>query len=236
MNNLVIFTGAGCSAESGIPTFRDAGGLWNNHSVEQVCYIGTFAANAKIVLDFYSELKQQYSTCKPNAAHYKIAELQDMFNCKVVTSNVDMLLEQAGCTDVVHVHGDMNHLSCPSCFHREPIGSGRFDYTVCPACGKHPMKPGVVFFGEQAPLYAEMDEIFCPYEENGSMIAVNRLVVGASFEVISTYRLGIDRIGHSCLVDPYPKSPGKNDFGTLITKRAAEAGSDIDKWIKRIYQ
>ena len=161
MRTIVTLSGAGLSAESGIPTFRGNGGLWEDHKVEDVASQEGWQKNKELVLRFYEERLHKYKTCKPNDAHRAIARLQDKFNVVNITQNIDSLLEQAGCTDVRHLHGVMSRRKCE---HHKDItmldrdGQFRCDYKeendepvklgdLCPKCGGQ-MRPDVVWFGE----------------------------------------------------------------------------------------
>lgn len=111
MKNLVILTGAGMSAESGISTFRDAGGLWEKYPVEQVATPEGYAANPQLVTDFYNARRMQLLKVKPNRGHELVAELEKDFNVTVVTQNVDNLHEMAGSTHVIHLHGELTKVT-----------------------------------------------------------------------------------------------------------------------------
>ena len=104
---LVVFSGAGISAESGVKTFRDADGLWENHHVEDVASPEGFLKNPKLVLDFYNARRRQLKTVEPNEAHKILAQLQEQFDVKVITQNVDDLHERAGSEKVLHLHGEL---------------------------------------------------------------------------------------------------------------------------------
>lgn len=104
---IVVLTGAGVSAESGISTFRDSDGLWENHNVEDVADIRGWYRNPGLVLDFYNARRAQLATVKPNAAHLAIAALEDRYDVTVVTQNVDNLHERAGSTRIIHLHGEL---------------------------------------------------------------------------------------------------------------------------------
>ena len=104
---IVVLTGAGVSAESGINTFRDAGGLWEGHDVMEVASPEGFRKNPALVLDFYNQRRSQLKEVEPNQAHKIIAELEETYNVIVVTQNVDDLHERAGSTNVVHLHGEL---------------------------------------------------------------------------------------------------------------------------------
>lgn len=111
MKKIVFLTGAGISAESGIPTFRDeVTGLWENHRVEEVATAEAIKNNPELVYNFINQLRFKYKDCVPNLAHYDIAELEKKYEVVVITQNVDTLHEQAGSTNVIHLHGNLNEV------------------------------------------------------------------------------------------------------------------------------
>lgn len=149
--NIVILTGAGISAESGLATFRSSNGLWNNHKVEDVASVEGFARNPALVHDFYNGLKEEVQTAKPNAAHLAITRLQKEFSgtVSVVTQNVDTLHEKAGNENVYHIHGQINQAVCLNCGQIMESWGDVDTETVCPHCRiMGMMKPNIVFFGE----------------------------------------------------------------------------------------
>jgi len=105
--NILIFTGAGISQESGIPTFRDSDGLWNNCNVDDVATLNGYNRNKEFVLKFYNDMRNKLKDTQPNSAHLKIVELEKYFNVTIVTQNVDDLHERAGSTKVIHLHGEL---------------------------------------------------------------------------------------------------------------------------------
>lgn len=149
--NIVILTGAGISAESGLATFRSSNGLWNNHRVEDVASVEGFRRNPALVHDFYNDLKLEIQKAKPNPAHLAITRLQNEYPAEisVVTQNVDTLHEKAGNKNIYHIHGQINQAVCLNCGHiLETFGDVDTE-TVCPQCGVvGMMKPNIVFFGE----------------------------------------------------------------------------------------
>ena len=156
---LVVLTGAGVSAESGISTFRTNNGLWENHKVEDVASIEGWYRNPQLVLDFYNERRLQLGTVKPNAAHYAIAELEKEWDVTVVTQNVDNLHERAGSTRVFHLHGQLTKVRPENCCN-EMDGfdeSAVFDigYDVINLGDLAPngaqLRPHIVWFGEAVP-------------------------------------------------------------------------------------
>lgn len=149
--NIVILTGAGISAESGLATFRSSNGLWNNHQVEDVASVEGFRRNPALVHDFYNDLKLEIQKAKPNPAHLAITRLQNEYPAEisVVTQNVDTLHEKAGNKNIYHIHGQINQAVCLNCGHiLETFGDVDTE-TVCAQCGvTGMMKPNIVFFGE----------------------------------------------------------------------------------------
>ena len=111
MKKLIILTGAGMSAESGISTFRDSGGLWDQYPVEQVATPEGYAANPKLVIDFYNTRRKELQNVKPNRGHELIAELEKDFDVTVITQNVDNLHERAGSHHVIHLHGELTKVT-----------------------------------------------------------------------------------------------------------------------------
>ena len=111
MKKIVVLTGAGMSAESGISTFRDSGGLWEKYPVEQVATPEGYAANPKLVIDFYNDRRKQLLEVEPNLGHKILAELEKDFDITVVTQNVDNLHERAGSTNVIHLHGELTKVT-----------------------------------------------------------------------------------------------------------------------------
>lgn len=180
---LVVLTGAGVSAESGISTFRTNNGLWDNHKVEDVASIEGWYRNPQLVLDFYNERRQQLGTVKPNAAHYAIAELEKEWDVTVVTQNVDNLHERAGSTRVFHLHGQLTKVRPENCCN-EMDGfdeSTVFDigYDVINLGDLAPngaqLRPHIVWFGEPVPyINAAIDHV-----ENADVL----LIVGTSLQV-----------------------------------------------------
>ena len=180
---LVVLTGAGVSAESGISTFRTNNGLWENHKVEDVASIEGWYRNPQLVLDFYNERRLQLGTVKPNAAHYAIAELEKEWDVTVVTQNVDNLHERAGSTRVFHLHGQLTKVRPENCCN-EMDGfdeSAVFDigYDVINLGDLAPngaqLRPHIVWFGEPVPyINAAIDHV-----ENADVL----LIVGTSLQV-----------------------------------------------------
>ena len=158
MKNLVVLTGAGISAESGIKTFRDADGLWEGHDVMQVASPKGFLNNPKLVLDFYNERRRQLLTVKPNKAHYNLKELETNYNVQIITQNVDDLHERAGSTNIVHLHGEL--LKVRSTANENDVIKWRKDLNLGDGCklGSQ-LRPHIVWFGEMVPMLEMAIEI-----------------------------------------------------------------------------
>lgn len=160
--SIVILTGAGISAESGLATFRSSNGLWNNHRVEDVATIEGFERNPALVHDFYNSLKTEIQKARPNNAHLAITRLQENYpgTVSVITQNVDTLHEKAGNRNVFHIHGQINQALCLNCEHiLETFGDVDTE-TTCPHCQiMGMMKPNIVFFGENLLYMDQVEEL-----------------------------------------------------------------------------
>lgn len=171
MKNLVVLTGAGMSAESGISTFRDSGGLWDRYPVEQVVTPEGYAANPRLVIDFYNERRKQLLEVKPNRGHELLAELEQEFQVTVITQNVDNLHERAGSSHVIHLHGELTKVTSswqpnnPE-YIRE-LKPEEYEVHIGDlAPDGSQLRPFIVWFGEAVPMietaveYAEKADIF----------------------------------------------------------------------------
>lgn len=151
IDQIVILTGAGISAASGLSTFRDAGGLWENHDPMDIATPEAFTRDPGLVYRFYNARREQLAGAQPNPAHGALARLQQSLGDAVflVTQNVDDLHERGGSEQVCHMHGELQSMLCQFCGRREPA-TGPFDAsTPCPACGRPGgLRPDVVWFGE----------------------------------------------------------------------------------------
>ncbi len=156
---ITVLTGAGVSAESGITTFRDSDGLWENHNVEDVASIEGWYRNPSLVLDFYNARRAQLPTVKPNAAHLAIAELENEYDVTVVTQNVDNLHERAGSTRVIHLHGELTKVRPENCCNDRDgyseetvfdIGADEIHIGDLAPNGAQ-LRPHIVWFGEAVP-------------------------------------------------------------------------------------
>ncbi len=160
MTKLVVFSGAGMSAESGISTFRDSNGLWENYDIQQVATPEAWQKNPALVQRFYNERRKNILESQPNSAHQYIAKLQDYFDVQVITQNIDDLHERAGSTKVLHLHGNIRlaKSSGPNAQFTTQfydINGWKLDleHDLCP--DGYPLRPHVVWFGEAVPAYEE---------------------------------------------------------------------------------
>lgn len=180
---LVVLTGAGVSAESGVATFRDSNGLWENFKVEDVASIEGWYRNPEVVLDFYNARRAQLATVKPNAAHYAIAQLESDWEVTVVTQNVDNLHERAGSTKIIHLHGELTKVRPVNCYDENDnyseekvfdIGYDSIQIGDLAPNGAQ-LRPHIVWFGEAVPyINAAIDAV---------MRADVLLIVGTSLQV-----------------------------------------------------
>ena len=173
MAKVLFFSGAGLSADSGLGVFRGSNGLWDKYDIKKVCTYDTWLDNYDLVHEFYNLRRVEYAKATPNPMHKTIAQLQLKYGSDkviVITQNVDDLLERAGCTDVLHVHGRINYIYCVSCGKEIKI-TGAFEGGQCDKCSGKIFKPSIVFFGEIAPEYTPMYQLITGLSNN-DMIAV----------------------------------------------------------------
>lgn len=157
MSRLVVLTGAGMSAESGISTFRDSGGLWDRYPVEQVATPEGYAANPQLVLDFYNQRRRELLSVRPNRGHVLLAELERQMEVCVITQNVDNLHERAGSTDVIHLHGELMKVTSsvqpnnPKYIRELPADDCEVHIGDKAGDGSQ-LRPFIVWFGEPVPM------------------------------------------------------------------------------------
>lgn len=150
MHRIVVLTGAGTSAESGVPTFRGADGLWEGHRIEEVATPEAYESDPDTVLRFYDARRRALASVIPNAAHRALARLEDAIgeDLLVVTQNVDDLHERAGTRNLVHMHGELRRALCTWCGARPEWDGDLVHRPPCPECGERMLRPDVVWFGE----------------------------------------------------------------------------------------
>ena len=171
IRNIVILTGAGVSAESGIDTFRDGGGLWEQHRVEDVATPEAFARDPDLVLRFYDARRAAIQTREPNAAHHALARLDAEWSGELllVTQNVDDLHERAGSHRVLHMHGTHLNAWCTACDARSRWTRALIDRPPCPGCGESALRPDVVWFGE---MPYEMERIYAALRDADLFVSI----------------------------------------------------------------
>lgn len=186
---LVVFTGAGMSAESGINTFRDDGGLWEQYDVMEVCSSHALIYNRPLVFQFFNDVRRAFINAEPNAGHHELAALEDVFDVTIITQNIDDLHERAGSTRVIHLHGEVRYKRNE---HTGVLSLWTEDLAVD---GKY--RPHVVMFGED-PEYFDMAIDECNAADYG-------LIVGTSLQVYPAANLACEfNCNLRYLVDPNP--------------------------------
>ena len=188
MAKVVVLSGAGISAESGISTFRDSGGLWNEYDVDKVCKAGCLVDNRAQTIEFYDKRRVELKTKEPNKAHKILAELKNKYkdDIAIVTQNVDNLFEKAGMFDdeIIHLHGYLTKIECEKCSLVYDIGYSKIEDSFngkCPTCGSGAIRPSVVMFGEDAPMYDKLYkhmkdcELFVVIGTSGSVVSTDSL-------------------------------------------------------------
>lgn len=201
IRNIVILTGAGISAESGIDTFRSAGGLWEQHRVEDVATPEAFARDPDLVLRFYDMRRAAIQEKEPNAAHYALAALDAEWdgNLLIVTQNVDDLHERGGARRVLHMHGEHLNAWCTSCDIRSRWTGPLIDRPPCPVCQAPTLRPDVVWFGEMpyrmGEIYGALREadLFVSIGTSGAVYPAAGLVRNARELGIQTLELNLER-------------------------------------------
>ncbi|WP_285019257.1 NAD-dependent deacylase [Novosphingobium sp. fls2-241-R2A-195] len=195
IRNIVILTGAGVSAESGIDTFRDGGGLWEQHRVEDVATPEAFARDPDLVLRFYDMRREAIQTKQPNAAHRALAKLDAEWegDLLIVTQNVDDLHERAGAKRVLHMHGEHLNAWCMACDERPRRTGPLIDRPACPECGEAALRPDIVWFGE---MPYRMDEIFAALEQADLFVSIGTsgAVYPAAGFVRNARELGVETL------------------------------------------
>lgn len=227
MKKIVIFSGAGLSAESGIPTFRDLEGLWEKHRLEDVATPEGWMRNQELVLDFYARRFMEMLQCQPNAAHREIAKLAGVFDVVCITQNIDTLLERAGVREVWHLHGRIDIQKCEWHFDIPPMNADwHCDYKseitqavqlgdLCPKCGRQ-LRPDVVWFGEAVDM--RMDSLFELLFEVDVFIGVG---TSATVYPAASMLKFFAAIPEKYFVDPNPAYDALHGF-TVLEGSAAE--------------
>ncbi len=228
MKNLVVLSGAGMSAESGIATFRDADGLWEGHDVMEVATPEGFANNPKLVLDFYNQRRAQLKEVEPNQGHIQLKDLEEKYNVQIITQNVDDLHERAGSSNVMHLHGELRKVR--STTNPVLIYNWEDDLVLGDLCEeKSQLRPHIVWFGEAVPLIENAVKIV-----QGADVIV---IIGTSMQVYPAASLVDYRKPKTPIyyIDPNP-AINKNQFDglTLIEDGAANGVATLVSLLNRI--
>ena len=216
---IVVLTGAGISQESGISTFRDSNGLWENHKVEDVASPQGWRKNPKLVLDFYNQRRAQLHTVEPNDAHRALADLEAKYDVRIITQNVDDLHERAGSTKVLHLHGELRKVRSVA----DPAYIVKWENDVqigdvCPKGGQ--LRPHIVWFGEDVPLLGDAMALATQADEFW--------IIGTSLQVYPAAGLMNYRVKGTPVyyIDPYPAEnlgqvwkPNTYDFRTPTSEK-----------------
>lgn len=227
MKHIVILTGAGMSAESGIATFRDSGGLWEQHRVEDVATPEGFRRNPQLVLDFYNQRRKAAFDAKPNAGHTGLAEMEKEYKVSIITQNVDDLHERAGSSNVIHLHGELSKVRStldPNLIYT--LTRDNAEINIGDKCEKgSQLRPHIVWFGEAVPMIEKAAKIV--------QTADILVIIGTSLNVYPAAGL----VGYASpgtpvyLIDPNNvNTPYKNIH--FIHKGASEGVAELRKILK----
>ncbi|MAO12746.1 MULTISPECIES: SIR2 family NAD-dependent protein deacylase [Marinobacter] len=221
--HIVVLTGAGISAESGLSTFRDSGGLWEQHSVYDVATPEAFARNQELVLRFYNERRHQLESAQPNPAHRLLAELESRYRVTVVTQNVDDLHERGGSTNVLHLHGELTKARS-SGFPELIYDIGYKEIHPGDVCERGTqLRPHIVWFGEEVPMLDAAAEVV--------RTADQLLIVGTSLQVYPAaglvYEVDIDV--PITVIDP--GEPASVSRARVIRKSASDG---LSEWVSTL--
>ena len=230
MKNIVVFTGAGVSAESGLGTFRDADGLWEKYRIEDVCTHEAWLRNPQLCVDFYNARRKDTLAAQPNAAHFAITKLQEAIpSTHIITQNIDDLHERAGSKDIVHLHGEITKLRSENNETATvPLQGWEQHYGDCHPDGSL-LRPYIVFFGEGVPYFP----VACEIASKADIL----VVVGTSLNVYPAASL----LQYAPISsDIYVVDPGMPEFGMYrdriqhLRKKASEGVPElVDMLIKR---
>jgi len=230
---VVVLSGAGISAESGIPTFRDSGGLWNNFKVNEVCQVGCLEKNRENTIAFYDKRREDLKDKLPNKAHKVLAKLKKKypFKISIITQNVDDLFEKAGLNsdEVIHLHGELTKVQCEKCGLIYDIGYKKMKNAFngkCPTCNSEKIRPFIVMFGEIAPNYKKLNEELL----NCELL----VVIGTSGEVLDVSRMA--RKAKKSILNNLKPSSSINEFAftKVIYDKATVAIDEIKEDIIKV--
>lgn len=224
---IVVLTGAGVSAESGVPTFRDADGLWEGHRVEDVATPEAFEYQPSVVHRFYDARRAALATVDPNPAHHALARLEDALgdDLLVVTQNIDDLHERGGSTRVVHMHGRLRSAWCRACDGRTDWHDDLADHPPCPRCGVTELRPDVVWFGE---IPYEMDRISAALDRADVFVSIG--TSGAVYPAAGFVQYAGGRGAHTVELNLEP-SAGSALFAEA---RHGPASVLVPRWVSEV--
>ncbi len=227
LRKIVVLTGAGISAESGIDTFRSAGGLWEQHRVEDVATPEGFARDPDLVLGFYDMRRAALAKVQPNDAHRALAKLEAEFSGELllVTQNVDDLHERGGSRQVLHMHGELKSALCTSCEMRSPWDATLSDRPNCPICQAPSLRPDVVWFGE---MPYQMERIYAAIRECDLFVSIG--TSGAVYPAAGFVRDAKD-CGAATLELNLEPSEGSASF---TETRHGPAGQLVPQWVGEV--
>jgi NAD-dependent deacetylase len=214
---IVVLTGAGMSAESGISTFRDSNGLWENHDVMDVASPKGFNKNPDLVLEFYNQRRKQLFEVEPNLGHLALVELEDKYDVVVITQNVDDLHERAGSKTIVHLHGELRKVR--SVADQRLVYDWENDIKIGDKCEKgYQLRPHIVWFGEEVPMYESALELVT--------MADYVMVIGTSMQVYPAAGLVYQAPKKSPVffIDPKPQVDKRNFQNLTIFAESATTG------------
>ena len=216
IRNIVVLTGAGISAESGLATFRGPDGLWEGHRVEDICTPEALARDPGLVQQFYDDRRAALRGVQPNAAHEALARLDREWpgDLLIVTQNVDDLHERAGATRMLHMHGELKSALCRACGGRSRWEASLRDGPACPSCGgKGALRPDIVFFGEMPYRMEEIDraivsaDLFVSVGTSGAVYPAAGYVQSARYAGARTLELNLDPSAGSYFFDETRQGP-----------------------------
>ena len=222
---IVVLTGAGISAESGLRTFRAEDGLWEDHRIEDVATPEAFVRDPALVHRFYNARRTAAAQAQPNAAHRALADLARRHDLTLVTQNVDDLHERGGSSDVIHMHGELTSALCAACGHRWHSPADTDTTMLCPACGTAAVRPDIVWFGE---MPYHMEQIWAAIEQADIFAAI-----GTSGQVYPAAGFGqhARRSGAHCVELNLDRSAVSRDFHEHLIGPATQI---VPEWVARL--
>jgi NAD-dependent deacetylase len=236
IRNIVILTGAGVSAESGIGTFREKGGLWEKHKVEDVATPEGFARDPNLVLGFYDMRRAAIQQAQPNAAHWALAALDADWSGEllIVTQNVDDLHGRAGAKRLIHMHGEHLNALCTACDTRTRWREPLAHRPPCPACGVAALRPDVVWFGEMPYRMDEIDyalsqaDLFVSIGTSGAVYPAAGYVRTARHYGAQTLELNLEQSQGSAWFDDYRMGPATDIVPEWVAEMLEISGYEPD--------